>query len=254
KAPPAPATWPALLSALFASVGLSPSLPTIPAAYGTPDPDRWGVGYKPVPLLIDAACATVGLRVVRGTDGTVTVQTAAAANNADASRWADNQSECLTGGRLTAADVARGLPASVAVIFPAKDPSTSEKVTKTLAGLAIDAYAGAAAVPGAFAQVNADLPAGSSAAAEDAYATQAATDYYLWALSQTDATFRGVVPWAPTGQEDAVEWVHEPDRVLTRVVRGPFADLSVYGNKDEAECCEWGAGSYAFAFDETSPA
>lgn len=223
-----PASWTALLADLFTSVGVSASLPTIPAAYGTPDPVRWAVGFKPLPLLIDAACTTVGLRVIRELNGQVTVTTAATAQSADQSQWDLMKEDCLTGGRATKIMIGQSVPASVRVVFTGPVSQGAGIEDRTLASLGLATFAGITPVPGKVATVNADMSA-DDLAGYMAYATQAATDYYQWCLSLTDATFRGIVPWRPTGLEDRIEWDHS-DKIFTRVFRTVTADRNTYGD------------------------
>lgn len=223
----APASWSALLTSLFSSVGVTPTLPTISSNYGTPSPIRWTVGYKPLPLLIDAAAHSCGLRVLRYLDGTVECQNQADAATADDTRWTSIQYDVLMGGRLSVDAVARYVPASVGVVFWGYEPDLQ---TKTLTGLSLTEYGSAAGVSGRAGLIVADLPAVSGSTPKSNYATQAATDYYLWALSRTDATLRGLFDLDVTGLDAALELVHEPHQLVTRILRAPLADRNLYGD------------------------
>lgn len=64
----------------------------------------------------------------------------------------------------------------------------------------------------------------SNAADLQTWATQAATDWYLWRLSKTSQTFAGFVPWEPDGLADRIVWTMDPSQ--TRVVPWTFDDLS----------------------------
>lgn len=221
------ASWSGLLSGLFASLGVSATIDAVPSGYGTPTADRWTVGYKPAPFLIDAACKTVGLRVVRQLDGTVRCQSYATASAQDALNWTVYQYQVLAGGRLAASDVALSVPASVSTAFLGQAPVV---LNTTLAALALPEYGAAAGATGKSAQVIADTPATAPTVSQALYAVQAATDYYSWALSLTDCTLRGFWDRPVTGLDDYQEWVDAPDRMLTRVIRTVYSDRNVYGD------------------------
>lgn len=224
-APAAPSTWTGLLTSLFSSVGVTATtIAPVPAAYLTPNQSRWDVGVQPIPLLIEAAARTIGMRVVRALDGSVTVQSYAQAAAADDARWLALRAQCLAGGRLLGADVARGLPASCAVSF--FDGSSD---TGTLAALALAPAGGVAGVAGRSGLVVAD-PATPTSAQKTTYGAQARGDYYRWAFALTDASFRGFpAAVAPCGLDEAVEWVHADSRLISRVLRPQWADRNLYG-------------------------
>lgn len=239
SAPAAPASWTALLTSLFSSVGVaSPTIDTVPSGYGTPDADRWNVGYRPIPLLIDAACRTVGLRVIRTLAGAVKAVNYATANAQDDANWAAVGTELLTGGRATGADVARGLPATVAVVFPGATPVTD---SRSLDSVALAVAGGVHGVGGAKGQIVADMPATASSGDRASYRDQAAADWYKWQFALTDAVFRRAVDWVPTGLEDRIEWVHDSGvqgdgpLIVTRVVRPPWGDAAMYGGQAPPE-------------------
>jgi hypothetical protein len=227
SAPSSPSSWSGLLTSLFAAVGVTPSLDSVPSGYGAPQVSRWAVGYKPIPLLIDAACRTVGLRCIRSLSGVVSCVSYATAAASDAAQWTIYQYECLAGGRATTAEVGLMVPATCAVVFNGDTPSVTDKA---LSGLALSPFGSATGVSGKTGQVVADMPATAGSTPRANYATQAATDYYLWQLSLTDATFRGVQAWTPTGLEDCCEWVWAADSLLTRVIRSPLSDANSYGS------------------------
>ena len=227
-APSAPATWAALLTALLTAVDEpTASIEAVDSAYGTPDADRWNVGYKPLPLLIDAACRTVGMRLVLQIGGTdVVIRGAASAIGVLDTAWNVYKDEVLTGGRLTLEDMALGLPETVRVVFPGDTPVTEDYSLQADGGTSWEAaYQG---VVGAVAFVGADMPATAADVDRTAYATAAGIDFYEWCNSPVDATFRGLAGWAPTGLEDRIEWVHERQRVVTRVYRLPSHDRNLY--------------------------
>lgn len=223
----APSSWSNLLTTLFTSVGAAPTLPAVAAGYSTPSPIRWTVGFKPLPILLDSAAMSCGLRIFRRLDGSTKVQTYALAATDDTLNWTTYQNYVMSGGRVSISDIARALPEAVAVVFWGYDPVAT---SVTLASLALTEYTGMTAVPGRSAQIVADIPAVSAGATRTAYATQAATDYYLWALSRSDVMLRGLHEWPMTGLDHVVEWIHEPSQILTRVNRRILADNNLYGD------------------------
>lgn len=216
-------SWTDLFTQLFASLGVDAAIGTIPAAYLTPNMNRWDIGVQPLPMVIQAAAVTVGMRVVRTLDGQVFVDDYATASGEDASRWSLVKFECLAGGQISGTDIARGLPAQVDTVF-----FNGPVVPTTLVSLALDQTAGVEGVDSRMGRVTAD-PADPTAGEQTAYAAQAALDYYNWAFSVTDATLRAFVAIQPCGLDEAVEWVHTADTMLTRVLRPPWADRNIYG-------------------------
>lgn len=256
-------TWEDLIDALvFQASGLVPSISTVPAAYGSPWESRWWVPGCPLPLLIDAACSQVGLRCIYRPAGTVRALDYAAVKTLDDTRWTEHSGSVVQGGRLTdGADVAGNTPENYAVAFPGDKQVIT---TGTLASLSLAEYTGVVGVPDTYAWIRADLNADTAGAARTAYASQAAEDYYLWALSPTDATFRGIATFSSNAQivsglEDRVEIEYLPerfttvgrpafgcapehspippayhlasDRVLTRVVPTDRSDRNIWGDR-----------------------
>lgn len=226
---PTATTWTTHISDLFALLGLGPFIDTIPASYDPPDISRWQVGYEPIPVLIDAACKTVGCRVVRTPAGAVKVVRFATAKTAlDANVLAYDRDRVI-GGRVAPADIGKAVPASVAVIF-SNDSVTA--ALRTLVG--IGGIGGFNGVAGRTGLVRADLPSSASASARSNWADEAALDFYRWQQCDWEADYRWAVPWTPTGAEDSVEWESiytGPDAPLmvTHVRRPPEFDPNLYG-------------------------
>ncbi len=94
----------------------------------------------------------------------------------------------------------------------------------------MDQFANSTGLMGANGFIFADLNLDESTEDQrQAYATQASTDYYLWALSVTDVTFKGIAPINTTALDLCVEWCHTPDRIFTRIIRMPWSDRNLYG-------------------------
>jgi len=220
SAPGTATYWSQLIDGLFQRVGVTCNSFVHPN-YEFPNMERWAVGAKPIPLLIDAACHTVGLRVVRSLNGEVTCQSYESAAAADAENWEAYKNEVLSGGRLAPVDIVRSLPAAVAVVFPGTSPAT---IIVTLASLNLPEFAGLSGVPGRVGQIVSDKTVAESVESRTVTANRAARDYYLWALALTDCTLRGLVARPITGLDWCQEWVHGPEQLVTRVMRSPFDD------------------------------
>lgn len=250
-------SWTTLLTNLVTSAsGLTPTVPTVPAAYGSPSYQRWSQAVpKPLPLLIDAAAASVGLRLVYRRDGTVRYVTATTASQAALAQHNPVAYRVVLGGYHTLQSVSGDIPAGVSVTFWGDPPDT---VDKTLASLALPAYGSVTGVTNTRAFVGVDQPASVTSPTHAAAATQAAADYYGWALSLVDATYRGVCEFETSGMEDRIEWEYAPglpalvdedvaknpidplvglERVITRVVPADWHDRSLYGDAPPDECC-----------------
>jgi microcystin-dependent protein len=225
-APTAPASWNSLLASLFSLVGVTATIGTIPAAYSQPTPERWALDAVPVPLILDAAARQCGLKIVRTLAGAVECQTYTDAAAADASRWTTHRYEVMAGGRLAVADIGRSVPASVDVYFRGGAGLTENRA---LADLTTD-FGTATGYADRVGYIHAEPPAYTQESEREAYADQAATDWYNWQLSLTDATFRGFRVLEPCGLDDAVEWVLTGTETATRVLRPPFGDCNIYGD------------------------
>ncbi len=125
-------TWTSVLSTLIASLGITLTIPPIPAPYGQPAPDSqlWATA-APVALLLDAVANTLGMVLVRSLSGAYTLATAPASysqaktNRGHARTVVRNAGgEIFASGRdLHVGDLTYAhnavLPPSVTVTFPA---------------------------------------------------------------------------------------------------------------------------------------
>lgn len=124
------------------------------------------------------------------------------------------------------------LPESFVARFPRYDTDTGSAVfagtyypvTVSLASLALPEFVGVGTFPGSHlfhAGAYALFFGGSITNAADmlAYATQAAKDWYQHQASPLDTAFLGVVPYAPEGLSDHVDWEYRPGQALCRVTR-----------------------------------
>lgn len=243
--------WDTLLYNLAAATntGGAITVGSVSTAYGTPSPARWGIAGRPIPLLIDAAAKTVGMRFIRNLDGSVRYIGYANSESLEQNRFTQNQSELVMGGRLNVLEITGNIPASVITSFWGDNQL---RLTTTLASLALSPYGAITGVANTYGWIAADMNADAPGGDQALYAAQAAQDFYLWRLSTTDATFRGIRNFDPTGQENRIEWEYQPgrssrteteplqgptnqvmpwERVLTRIVKEDWGDGNIYGDR-----------------------
>jgi hypothetical protein len=224
-------SWESLLTSLLASVDVdSPTIETPNFAYGYPNVDRWGVAGE-VPVMIEAVCRQIGMRLVRKLNGDVEIVNYTQSKTADDARWLTIRDHVLAGGRIAGQDVARAAPESLDVKF---FDGTSENVT--LASLVIADYAGIAGVPGKKGLYTSDLYVGAGLVEKAGTAQAAANDYYNWYLSPTHCTLRRFHAVDPTGLDDVLEWVHHQNGLVTRILRPQWSDRNLYGSRPSNEC------------------
>lgn len=247
-------TWTDLLNNLVAAVSTTvPTIPSISTAYGIPangiPSARWSRSGIPIPPIIDAAAVTVGLRLVRGLNGSITFVNPGTALANSNSQYAVNAANLAFGGQSTVQELIGTIPASVNVSFS----GTASDVT--LASLSLAAFGTITGVADYSGFIWAD-PDDSTTV--PGYANQAATDYYGWLLSLVDAVFRSIRTWNPTGLEDRIEWEYLPrlfmpiedtlidtdvkivrswKRITTRVVRADWGDNNQYGGPATSMSC-----------------
>ena len=224
-------SWSVLLTSLLAQVGATATIDSIPAAYKTPDAARWKVKSAPFPIVIDAACAAIGARFTRDTAGTCRIWRPAAAKTAQAAQWTTHQAQQVYGGVLDPTDICRALPVSVKTIFDGATPDTRTTLLTAVGGTVGD-VGSAVGIPDTSAQIYTEIFVGASSGQKDAYAIQAATDWYAWQLAgRMDAVLRGVVQWETSPAEAAVEWSDgtgdEP--ICTKIIAWPGGDWNIYG-------------------------
>lgn len=223
-------TWAQLYAAIGSALGVTISADPVAPAYMTP-PAAFAAKYDSLPLLLDAAAAAVGQRLVVGLDGTVralNVVSAQALLTANLTA----ASPILAGGkfRLSTADNPYDLPALVpsnfSVVFPAASGGAysgawhAEAVT--LASLALSDFLGVSG-NGRTQVLRALQPVAASGSQITAWAQQAATDWLRWRVAGVAASFAGVCPWAPDGIH-ALEFDHTATQLITRVGRAPWND------------------------------
>lgn len=271
-------SWEDLILALSSAAGSpTPTISTIPAAYGTPTFERWNLIGKPLPILMDAAARQVGLRYIISLDGTTadfvnyTTAQANAVLQYELCQVTAPSPRIVLGGRNgpitpplapgSVQSLIGNVPANVTVQFWGDTKADYVAVNVSLASLALSEYSGLSGVSGAYGVWMADQKEDVVSPTQSAYATQAATDYYLWLLSLNDFTVTSIFPFESGGLEDRIEWEYcsiresvspgamgaarigvgirearetdvgltAPIRVLTRIVPFDWHDNAIYG-------------------------
>lgn len=237
-------TWATLFASLASALGIALTVPTIATAYLKPS-GTLGRAYEALPLLLDAAADSCGLRLVANYDGTfalvdpVTSKATLDSNHAAFVHLAGGEMSLLGSsaavGPASLGDLDGALPASVCVVFPRGDGHAPPyAITETLAGLALPELTGVG--PNGFtgtkvlhdtavatlANVGDATP--SNLSALQALAVQVATDWYRHRLGRADVRLSGACPWAPEGLTDWLEWSPTGNGMSTRAWRGPLLD------------------------------
>lgn len=220
-----PLSWTNLYNGLVSALGITITLDTIDPAYGNPS-IKWALAYQgSTPAILDAVANNVGQRVVVNLDGSVKTVNWETARTASFFYINNVNNVLIAGGLISEPSIGLYVPRSVQVLFPDNSnppvSATPYVVTKTLTSLSISDYGGATGVPGYVHTLYADIYYdGSNASDCEAYAVQAATDWYGWRLTDTDLVYPGIEPWIPTGWEDCIEWT------LKLIAQNPALPLS----------------------------
>jgi hypothetical protein len=216
-------TWTSLFAALGAALGVGISVSSIPAAYLMPPAD-FNTNYDSLPPQLDAAARSVGMRVVVGLNGAVSVLSASAAQAllaadlASVSKLSTNPLNPLVAGGSINLDGPGVLPAFLSVAFPDVTNGTLPLWRSTQVTTACPVAAGT--YPATKLMRSSLVNGPSNGAQVAALALQAATDWYNWAwYAEVDAAYNGVCPWNPTGFEDRIEWTHQAGAITMRVQR-----------------------------------
>src|SRR6266436_2827115 len=139
-------TWQDLIDAIATGLGETVTNDPIDAAYLTPS-STLTARYEYLPLLLDAVAYNIGMRVVRGLDGTVGLQLADSARTILQAQFALLDPKIAGGLFLTDAstfpnDLPGMLPANVLVAFPRSDNDDFHAVTVSLGSLSIAQFSG----------------------------------------------------------------------------------------------------------------
>jgi len=210
-------TWAQLFTLLGTALGVTINHNTLDAGFGRPDEVELLRKFDNAGLLLDAVAASVGLRVIRRTNGAVDAQFHDTAASSLASRLAI--SDFLLGGGNAASEPRRTLhPEDVRVIFrktiggmvPSLTDGLWEETVAASAvseGLATSAGESKLFHTSAFANVDADTPSLATNATEvTALAEAIATAFYAWLAGQYDTSWSGVKDLVVNGYDDWVWW------------------------------------------------
>lgn len=208
------------------------------ADYFLPDALSFDTQYENLPVVLDAAAGSVGMRVVRDFEGKVYLMAPARS----ATRLQDslgpsgdlNESgyEIITGGKADKYNALR-IPANVNVMLPKWWNNGNYYVrtkTRTVAGVdpAALGHSGARVIYTTAESEWTDDPASvnSNSADCETLALKIARDFYAWQAENYDYTFLGVKKWKPNGFDD---WLicnfasnHPTGEPLTRVYSHPY--------------------------------
>lgn len=215
-------TWAELWTLIQTALGITITKGTISADYFQPDPREFSRDHQNIAMLMDAAAASVGQRIVRQLDGSVESlgndnATTALSGNVSGS-GANGIYRLIAGGDFSDSAPWSIRPEKVKVVFPRYDLGRpdcngavhAEEVTATSLGVAsyrsnlVKTFFNTAFADFAG---DADVAATPTNTADmSTLATKIATDYYAWLAKQFDYTFAGVKPWAMSGFEDWVAW------------------------------------------------
>ncbi len=233
-------TWDDLFDQIAMALGVTLDVDTVPAEYLLPG-DAFNLTDEPLPLILDAVCASVGLRLVKQLDGTYRAQTAE-----DSRDVTEIQVALLLAGTpgldgsaggafgigtsLPLVDDVTVLPASVEVVYPVNDSGVAAGTIAypvTLASLLLPDFAGITGFAGTKTFHCSAVALGTGTPTNDAdltaLAEQIATDFYRWQCGRLDLRLVGYPVWTITGLDDHVEYQHDGD-CATRIVRGPWLD------------------------------
>lgn len=233
---PCDETWPELFTAVGSALGITITTDGIESAYLKPCHELSNHN-DPLPQQLDAMAYSVGQRIVRKLDGTVTSQgyaNAKAANDELAAHTDWNRTSghlfALPSGNAAEAqpgDVSLMVPAAVVVSFPRRCSGWYDKEV-SLASLALVGFTGVEGFIGQKCFHDTAVASGTGTptnqAQLDALATLHATDWYRWQTGRVAAVYSCLRDVTPHGLIDSVEWVNDDTGIYTVVRRPPFDD------------------------------
>lgn len=183
------------------------------SAYNIPDPDELTRSYENMAVLLDAIAHSLGQRILRQLDGTVTSTSWKTSDGTLTSNTAG--AAALLGGDFSEVLPGAIVPEKVSVAFPkwyygAPDPYGGLYSSDQQASDFTSATPVSGLVKAIHTCAFADFSLGSSgpdnATEVNALAKQIAKDYYAGLASQYDYSFGGIQAWQLCGFDDCVEW------------------------------------------------
>lgn len=229
-------TWVQLFTAIGTGLGVTITTDTISSAYLKP-PASLTSRYSHLPLLLDAACAAVGHRLVVALDGTVTTQTALTAADSQDDQYATWArpaggqyafAAATTSAAALLGDLTPLVPATVDVVFPQLGTDVPVVYARTLAGLALTEFVGVAGRPSdtKILRSTAIATAGATPGNDTelgTLATQIVTDHLRWSLGRNHVSYAGVADYEPEGFHE-IQWTTREGQFQTLVRRCPRDD------------------------------
>lgn len=217
--PTAAGTWADLFEDLETALGMGLTAETVNAAYLTPDKVEFTRRYSSCAVLLDAAAASVGQRIVKDPETNEYKSLDVAASE---TALTANYTLTASVGAGYSFDASLGdLPANVRVnfrrwsqyavycdgeVYTATFAATSMATppTSTVAGDKIFHSTLYAEYPADTAPNSGSSPTNSAQIAT--LTAQIATDFYGWLGKRFDISYNGIVDWSPTGFDDAILW------------------------------------------------
>lgn len=227
--------WGDFLKSISDALNVTFTFDPIPDAYLNPSSELISA-YEYLPLALDAALYSVQRRLLRGLDGTLTLQTPSDAGNSVQDLFEANADRREFGGvyRMDATsthqELTLSVPKRVRMRFPqqASNPNaipTYTSFTTTLAGLALDAYANITPKD-SDKIVHSDVIASSTnGTALQNLTTEWASDWYLWQPQDMASVYGSIIPWDTEAMSDFVEY--DGYGMRTEVRRAPINDLAI---------------------------
>lgn len=237
-------SWSALFDRLQTLLEVTISYEAIDADYGTP-PDALIKSYHALPVLLDAAAACIGQRLVANADGTFElIRSETAKTRHDASLAAIHETRKLSGDlfAITAPpgrgqDSAVALPFSVTVAFIRNDTGAyAYSIEMDFDTLGIDwfgnftPFTGTKLIRSSAMADFCDAPSLTDPANVTeltALATWVATDYYQHLYGMPEATYEGAIVWGYNGMDsliDSLVYKHSLSKTTCFIRRNPWHD------------------------------
>jgi hypothetical protein len=228
---PGTTTWAQLFANIATALGITLTVDPVNAAYLNP-PGNFATQYEDLAVLLEAACISVGQRLVANYDGTYATQNPLT-SLAQAKTNLALQGPRLLGGRFRLLpsdinDLTAIAPTKISVVFPDTAGAAPTVKDNTLATLALPEFGAVAGNGDAHAIHSSVIATGSNGAQLTTLATQASTDWYRWQLGLVDERLIGAGLWVPEGLHD-LEWSageNETNCVSLRVFRWSWNDVT----------------------------
>lgn len=272
-------TWTDLLDDIATSLtGATFDLDTIEADYLKPPSVLQTERGDYLPPLLDAIAYSVGKQIVRGLDGTVTLQAPASAFTNRDTLLADFETFTKRGGSfalgldgelLVDTEIWALVPENATTFYRQIDINKSDKEDCCGCGTTTYSFDGPSVVtdnlPGCDAVYQMvgqkigsknvyttavewmDNGSSQNSAEMSALTIQWAADWFLWRVGDSHRLLTGIHAWENDGFADSVEW-QAYGTPTTRVIRGPLNDVAnrvyhytenTYGSGSCTSCQQW---------------